>query len=302
MSNINTSQYCRVNLPQQNAVEEGPRVLPTTYQDRYNFNDDDVTTDATRSDYGWLPANIIAPTYDPVTQYLGAYQFTIHAASVDAEREVIDKTQQQIDQEADTTITDSQRVGADLALQTETIVRQNDERKNVGSDPIIPATEEADVTAYLKSCYDAADDPSVTPLEPPGATRQVTTVPGENRDRAVIRRPHSYHNPWNYYEIEYTLYTSKDATGMSLWVEKQDGTYLFTLPLVDQGDGVWFVTTDKTSGMENFDEFRVALFKGVKISQNFDLPPWDEAGAYPMYMDVRWLDESLDVMIVDRRV
>jgi len=32
------------------------------------------------------------------------------------------------------------------------------------------------------------------------------------------------------------------------------------------------------------------------------LPPWDEEGAYPMYMDVRWLDESLDVMIAAGRV
>lgn len=295
---MNEGQYC---LVEQDAVTQGPQRLPATWGNYSNLRNNPPWTDAKLVGIGWYPTTIITPDYDPATQYLGAYQFTIHAASVDAEREVIDKTQQQIDQEASTTVTDSQRVGMDLALQTETIMRQNDDRKLVGSDPLIPAADEEGIAEYLKSCYDAADDPAVAPLEPPGATRQLTAVPGENRDRAVIRREHVEFGGWNYYEIQYTLYTGKDATGMSLWVEKQDGTYLFTLPLVDQGDGVWFVTTDKTSGTENFDEFRVALFKGVKISQDFDLPPWDEEGAYPMYMDVRWLDESLDTMIADGR-
>lgn len=298
----NTNQYCEVI---DNAVAQGPRRLPTNYVDPdtgktyFNINNSDLYSDADLLSIGWYPYVLVdsgAPSPPPDQYNRTLSDMVIGASNVVQEAQYTEYTQQQYDQSASTTVTNSQRVATDLARQTEEWIQQDDNRLLTSRPPLIPATERADVEAYLGTLYDSMDDETIPPTEPPGATRQITVVPGEAVDRAAIRRYHVEFGGFNYYEIEYTLYTNLDATGMSLWIERQNGTYLFTLSLVDQGNGVWSAVTDKQAGMPNNDDFRVALFKGVKISQDFDLPVWDDP-SYPLILDVRWLDNNLAAKI-----
>ena len=292
---INTGNYSAVNPGNPVAVDQGPQRLPSNWLSPYdgaqhlNVNVVETWLDSDLLDIGWYPTNIVDPTYDPIIQYLGAYQFTIFSTYVDAEREVLDKSQEQIDQEKDTTIADSQRVATDLAVQTENILRQNTQRGDVGSAPIIPAEDVADTEIYLASLYDAMDDDTEPVEDPPGTIRQVVTVPGENRDRMVITR---YLDTWNTPDdvngIDGTLY-AQDADGMSLKVHDAAGTYLWTQPFELVSDGVWKTPSHSSYWFhEGKVDLYYVIFKGQDISQKRGMAAVTEEQVF----DVRWSGDA----------
>lgn len=294
---INEGQYCHVDTTGVDFVDQGPKWLPQNWvtsdgATQANINNSDNWTDPMLAGIDWLPYVLTdAGAPDDGKSYNRTLSdFVIGATTVTQTAIYTEFTQEEYDLTASTTITESQQEAESLARQTEAILQEDNTRVQTGRLPKLSDTEKPVVEEYLGTLYDAVDDPVILPNLPPGATRQRTIVTNENRDRAVIRRSHVEFSGFNYYEIQYTLYTTKDATGMSLWVADQPGApgdYLFTLPLVDQGNNVWYVSTDRTAGMPNKDAFTVALWKGQKISQNIDLPVWDDP-IYPLYLDVRW--------------
>ena len=66
------------------------------------FNPDDVAHKFGPSfEYRIIPEVIVPPSYDPATQYLGAETLTVQSTQVDKSKEVLNKTQEQLDDEAD---------------------------------------------------------------------------------------------------------------------------------------------------------------------------------------------------------
>jgi hypothetical protein len=228
------------SLVETDAVVDGPRRLPQNWGDYYNINNTDLWSDAMLVDIGWYPTTINDPVYDPALQRLGDYLFTINVDNVVAEREVIDLTQEEIDKLKPVDISDSQRTATDLALQTETVLRQNDDRLAVGASPILLPTELEETKTYLKGLYDAMDNPAKPIVDPPGSIRQVITYPGEKRDRLVITR---YFDQWNVPDdvngIDAVIYSDSDLKGFSIKVHDAKGAYLWTQPFELSEPGIW---------------------------------------------------------------
>ena len=269
MMTINTGNY---SLVQNAAVTEGPKRLPQSWvaptgETYSNINNTEVWSDAQLVAILWYPTTINTLSYDPATQKLGDYQFQINIDNVVAEREVIDLTQTEIDKRKDTTLSDTQQTAADLASQTEATLRQNTDRTNVGAAPLIPATDVDDTEVYLKSLYDAMDDAANPVNDPPGAIRQIVSVPGENRDRGVVTRIEEETGGWTYYGLKYTLYTTEDITGQSFKVHDKNETYLGAFTLVEESPGIWTAQTSLIGALTTLQDLHYELWWGQALTQ-----------------------------------
>lgn len=304
---INEGQYCHVDTTDVDFVDSGPRRLPQNWQQPdgawyYNINNSDLWSDPQLATIYWLPYVEIdaGEPQDGKSYNRTLSDFDIEVARVTRTAIYTEWTQAEYDLNADTTLEDSQRVAADLADQTERILQQNTYRNDNGKTPIVPADDVADVNTYLGSLYDAMDDPANPVTEPPGAIRQITEVPGEQRDRGVVRRELYLHtDTFEYTRLTYVLYPSPDVdpTGMSFKVHLTDGTFLSTYNLTDQGDGSWLAQTNLVGQLRGDVALDYTLFKGVDISQKRR----KEAGDFTDdVFDVRWLNSVGLQTAIDR--
>jgi len=227
--------YCKVI---ESVVVSGPKGLPPSdvpWSDNTNLHNESLWPDAKLiSRINWYPATIISPTYDPITQYLGDYQLTIHAASVDAEQEVLDKSQEQIDKEV------------------------------LASTEADPSNIDSDI-------------------------RQFIDLPNQNKDRLVIKRiSQTWNTADDIFALSATLYTKADASGMSIKIHNDGGTYLYTMALAEMapGSGVWYAETHSSAWGQHLSRkaWKFYIFKGINLTQLMQLTLAAEQSAY----DVKW--------------
>lgn len=237
--NINTDKWCRVNLPGRDTIEQGPARLPATYLNRYQFNDDDVTSDGVRNDYGWIVYTLIdsGPPTPPPDQYNRTLSdFVIGASNVVQEAQYTEWTQQQYDQAA----------------------------------PVSPID-------WLE-------------IEP--AQRQFVDVPYQSQDRLIVGRIfQTWNTPDDIFGLRATLYTGADASGMSIKIHNDDGTYLYTMPLAEIEPGVWYAETQSGSWGQHLERkpWKYYVFKGVDITPLMRLPFEAEQSTH----DIKWNPELL---------
>ena len=225
-------------------VQGGPQPLPQSWTDPNtntlitNFN---LLPDPTLLTYDWWPCTITTPTYNPLTQYLGAYQYTFDTTTVNAEREVLDYTEEEIDQRA----------------------------------PLSPI-----------DWYDIAPE-----------QRQFVDIPYQSQDRFVLKRIfQTWNTPDDIYALKAVLYTPEDAEGMTVKMHDDNGTYLYTMDLVETvpGSGVWEAETHSGSWGQHLERkaWRYYIFKGVDLTPEMRMPFEVER----MTHDLKWNADIAEIV------